>query len=174
MVADPPASVPVAVATQPFVGWARWFGLPAVITLVADLVSKDLIFRIPNEHLPFWIQHAYNPGVAWSMLADQPWVVAGLTVILIPILVAVWWRQYRLLGPVENLAFGLILGGAIGNAVDRIGMRLDLVHGVRDFIHVDLGFPPFNPWPTFNIADSGICIGFAMLVLISFRQPKTC
>lgn len=158
--------------TAPFASWPRWFWSAGLFTLVADLVSKQVIFAISNESLPTWMQHAYNPGVAWSLLADLPWLVVALTVVLIPVLTFVWWRQYRLLGAWENLAFGAILGGALGNAVDRIGMQLGLVPGVRDFIHVDLGFPPFNPWPTFNVADSGICIGFAILVLLSFRKSS--
>jgi signal peptidase II len=81
----------------------------------------------------------------------------------------VWWRHYRQVGAIANLAFGLILGGAAGNGVDRIGMAAGALPGVRDFIHVDLGFAPFHPWPTFNVADSGICVGFALLVLLSFR-----
>ena len=156
--------------TAPFTSWQRWFWSAGLLTLVADLVSKQVIFAISNESLPTWMQHAYNPGVAWSLFADLPWLVVALTVVLIPVLTFVWWRQYRLLGAWENLAFGAILGGALGNAVDRIGMQLGLVPGVRDFIHVDLGFPPFNPWPTFNLADSGICVGFALLVLLSFRK----
>ena len=163
----PPTS---ASPTVPFTSWPRWFFTAGLTTLVADLVSKQVIFAISNEALPTWMQHAYNPGVAWSLLADVPWLVVTLTVVLIPVLAVVWWRQYRLVGAWENLAFGSILGGALGNAVDRIGMQVGVVPGVRDFIHVDLGFPPFDPWPTFNLADSGICIGFAILVLLSFRK----
>ncbi len=164
----PPGPVPVR---SLFVSWARWFWPAAVLVLAADLASKWLIFRLPNEALPRWMQHAYNPGVAWSLFADLPWLVVGLTLVLIPVLAVVWWRQYRLLGRWENLAFAGILGGALGNAVDRVGMRLGVIPGVRDFIHVDLGFPPFDPWPTFNLADSSICLGFALLVLLSFRKP---
>lgn len=151
----------------------RWF-LPAAIgTLVLDLVSKQVLFAFPAtfEELS-WIRLAYNQGVAWSLFAEHPWLVVGLTVVLIPVLAWVWWKQYRSVGGLENTAFGLVLGGAVGNAVDRIGMAAGQLHGVRDFLHVDLGFAPFHPWPTFNLADSGICIGFALLVLLSFR-PTT-
>jgi signal peptidase II len=141
-----------------------------MLTLLADLLSKSLIFAYPTalEHL-FWISLAYNQGVAWSLFATYPWLVVGVTVVLIPVLTWVWWRHYRQVGGIANLAFGLILGGAAGNGVDRVGMAAGMLPGVRDFIHVDLGFAPFHPWPTFNIADSGICIGFALLVLLSFR-----
>ena len=120
------------------------------------------------EDIP-WIRLAYNQGVAWSLFATYPWLVVGVTIVLMPLLTWVWWKQYRRVGAAENLAFGLILGGAAGNAVDRIGMAAGYLPGVRDFIYVDLGFAPFHPWPTFNLADSGICLGFALLVLLSFR-----
>ena len=67
--------------------------------------------------------------------------------------------------------------GAIyaGKLVANVGllaaMQALVVPLVGLFLHVDLGFPPFHPWPTFNIADSGICVGFAILVLLSFRKP---
>lgn len=166
-----PASSPTATAgTTVFATWQRWFIPAAVMTLVLDLVSKQALFALaPTMSFPGWIRLAWNQGVAWSLFAEHPWLVVGLTIVLIPVLAWVWWRHYRQVGALENLAFGLVLGGAIGNAVDRIGMALGQLQGVRDFIYVDLGFAPFHPWPTFNLADSGICIGFALLVLLSFR-----
>ena len=162
---------PVSTRAPQFTSWRQWF-IPVVLsTFVLDLLTKQLIFALPStfEHLS-WIRLAYNQGVAWSLFAEHPWLVVGLTVVLIPVLGLVWWKQYRSVGALENVAFGLVLGGALGNAVDRIGMAAGQLHGVRDFLHVDLGFPPFHPWPTFNLADSGICIGFALLVLLSFRS----
>ncbi len=160
----PPPSAPQ------FSRWQRWFIPAATTTLLADLLSKSLIFAYASEleHLS-WISLVYNQGVAWSLFATYPWLVVGVTVVLIPLLSWVWWRHYRQVGAIANLAFGLILGGAAGNGVDRIGMAAGALPGVRDFIHVDLGFAPFHPWPTFNVADSGICVGFALLVLLSFR-----
>ena len=157
---------------MPFVHWLRWFANAALVVLVLDLLTKHLFFGpLAGAALPGWIRQAYNPGVAWSLFAEHPWLVIGLTLVLIPVLATVWWRQYRTVGRWENLAFGAILGGAVGNAYDRILMHFGHLEGVRDFLHVDLGFQPFHPWPTFNIADSGICVGFAILVLLSFRKP---
>jgi len=73
-------------------------------------------------------------------------------------------------------ALGLISAGAVGNLVDNLSNRAggftwnvaDLLKSpgtVRDFIHVDLGFWPFHPWPDFNAADSMILIGVLLLVL---------
>ncbi len=159
--------------TTPRARWWPWFGGALLATLILDLVSKQVLFAMaPDTAFPSWIRLAENRGVAWSLLADHPWVVLGLTLLLIPVLTVVWWTSYRKEGLWSNLAFGLVLGGALGNAVDRVGMRLGKVGGVRDFIHVDLGFPPFDPWPTFNIADSGICIGFALILLIPLFTRK--
>lgn len=174
MVVDPLATAPTAPLAAPaFQRWPLWFVSAALATLIADLVSKQVLFALPHDTVfPAFIERAYNPGVAWSLFRDHPWFVVVLTGLLIPVLGWVWWKHYRLTSAWDNLAFGCILGGALGNAVDRVLTRCGELAGVRDFIFVDLGFPPFDPWPTFNLADSGICIGFAILVLRSFRSAK--
>ncbi|MBN2542057.1 signal peptidase II, partial [bacterium] len=65
------------------------------------------------------------------------------------------------------MQFGLlfVLGGAIGNLIDR--MRFG---EVIDFISVDLGFWPVNPWPIFNIADAAITVGIIMLIIASIKS----
>jgi len=155
--------------------WGRWFWPALVGSLLADLVSKWAVHAALIRHWdhPSWITWAYNPGVAFSLFAGHPEYVTVLTLVLIPVLAAVWWRGPRREGRWQNLAFGLILGGALGNAVDRVWAQVGQLAGVRDFISVDLGFWPFNPWPTFNLADSAICIGFVLLIVLSFRsQPR--
>jgi len=168
-----PVPVNTSVVVAP-VAWARWFWPVAILTLITDLVSKELVFRWfqVGDHPYNGIWLVYNTGVAWSIGHRVPWLVTGVTLVLIPGLIWYWWSQYRRVGRYENLAFGLILGGAVGNAFDRVLALFGRVGGVRDFIHVDLGFPPFDPWPTFNIADSGICIGFALLLFLSFLSPR--
>ncbi|MEK7788603.1 MAG: signal peptidase II, partial [Planctomycetota bacterium] len=66
---------------------------------------------------------------------------------------------------ISNLALGLVLAGAIGNLWDRIWFR-----GVRDFIDLHIGDK--YHWPTFNVADSLICVGVFILVITSFSAPK--
>ena len=159
------------------VSWKPWFLPSAILTLAADQVSKWWIFSLPaTTDFPAWIYRAENRGTAWSMFHDQPQLVTLLTVFLIPALTWLWWARYRQSGAATNLAFGLILGGAVGNGIDRVAARLSLetgpgLHGVRDFIHVDLGFWPAHPWPDFNLADSGITVGFLILVALSFISP---
>ncbi len=162
--------VPDTIPAATPVTWGRWFWPIAIATLILDQVSKFWLFAMPDARFPAWIELHYNTGIAWSGFSQHPHLVAASTVVLIPILAWVWWRWYRPLGRTENLAFGAILGGAVGNAIDRcILTPAGLALGVRDFIHVDLGFWPCNPWPTFNIADSGITVGFAILVLTGLR-----
>ncbi len=159
-------------ATPAPVRWTVWFWPALLCTLVLDLVSKSTVFA--QSSLPGWMELHYNRGVAWSMLDNYPGFVAGLTAALIPLLTWVWWSGYRRIGRVENLAFGLILGGALGNGYDRMLAQFGVWPGVRDFIHVDLGFWPLDPWPTFNLADSGITIGFVLLLTRAFTSsPKS-
>lgn len=168
----PPVSTISTPSTPSPVAWQRWFWPIAIVILTFDQASKWWLFRQPVEVLlPNWVQLHYNPGIAWSAFDKYPLGVALMTLVLIPVLVFTWWRWYRPLGRAENLAFGSILGGALGNAIDRLVLTpLHFSQGVRDFIHVDLGFWPLNPWPTFNIADAGISLGFIILVLSGLRQ----
>ncbi|NBV85553.1 MAG: signal peptidase II, partial [Verrucomicrobia bacterium] len=61
----------------------------------------------------------------------------------------------------------LLLSGVMGNLTDRF------LHGyVVDFLYFDFGFPPFNPWPAFNVADSCICIAVGCLLLASINEER--
>lgn len=148
------------------------FWLALLATLVLDLASKYVVFALVDARHSTWLELHTNPGVAWSMLDDKPRLVAGLTAVLIPVL---WWAYRRWYGSghrLEHLAFGLILGGALGNAWDRaMAMRPGLtgIDGVRDFIRVDLNLIGIDYiWPIFNLADTGITIGFLLLLTLSW------
>lgn len=172
-----------------------WFWPWLALVAVSDLISKRLVFGAVSPQAPGddmqvlreltvhwypewpWILPSFNKGVAWSMFHQWPNLVAALTLFLIPVLGWVFWRWFRLGSRLEVLAFGLVLGGALGNGWDRLLALMPertAVHGVRDFIHVDLGFWPCDPWPTFNIADSGITGGFIALLLSMWltRTPQ--
>lgn len=146
----------------------------AIVVLLADQLSKWYLFSLPPGSLPPLLRCARNTGVAWSIGAGSPTLVAIITWLLIPGLIWMWWRHFRR-SRAENLAFGLIVGGALGNAIDRTCAQLHWfgLTGVRDFINVDLGVWPFHPFPTFNIADSGITVGFVILLALSLFKPST-
>jgi signal peptidase II len=172
-IAANPMSAELNGKTAEFSRWKRWF-LPVFATvLAADQISKYWIFSLPADaDLPGWIELSFNKGVAWGVFDGQPGGVLAMTLVLIPVLTWVYWKHFRPVGPWQNLAFGLILGGALGNAWDRIMTNLADpsagFQGVRDFIRVDLGF---MIWPNFNIADSAISVGFCLLLLLAVCYP---
>ncbi len=115
------------------------------------------------------LTHTENTGAAFSLFADSPahWKTAlliGFSVIAMIIVSVLLWRQSRAF-TVTGIALSLILGGAAGNLWDRV------VSGrVVDFLLV---YIKQYQWPVFNLADSSIVIGAALLVIeILFAQPK--
>lgn len=143
----------------------KWLWVSAVV-LVLDQCTKLLAdalldFNQPVAVIPFVnIRLAYNTGAAFSFLSSGPgwqrWFFVTLALFVIGILVA-WLRRLSAGQMRTALALALILGGAAGNLVDR------LVYGyVIDFI--DLYYGSWH-WPTFNVADSAISIGAALLLL---------
>jgi signal peptidase II len=110
----------------------------------------------------FNLVHVGNTGAAWSMFTGRSTVLALLAVATLAA-IFFWRRQLALRQPAVQAAFGLLCGGIAGNLVDR------LVHGhVIDFI--DLHFGSYI-YPTFNVADSAICVGVFWYVLWSLRHP---
>jgi signal peptidase II len=106
---------------------------------------------------------AYNSGAAFSFLAEaggwQRWFFIGLALV-VSLVLLVWLAKLKPQAKLEALSLSLILGGAIGNVIDRV------VFGhVIDFIDVYYGA---MHWPAFNLADSAICIGAVLLIIDSF------
>lgn len=149
---------------------ARWLWL-ALLVLIADLGVKQLImthFTLGETRpwLPYLnLHYAHNPGAAFSFLADksgwQRWLFAaiaiGISVALIMMMVRSQARQWMF-----NSACALIIGGALGNLFDR------LVHGVViDYLDFYIGDWHF---PTFNLADSAICLGAFLFIIDNLRQ----
>lgn len=111
----------------------------------------------------FYLVHQGNTGAAWSMFAGQGIFLASLAAVT---LVAIWfWRKaLGLRDGLTQVSFGLLCGGIVGNLVDR------LLHGhVIDFI--DLHFGSYI-YPTFNVADSGICVGVILYLWHSMRTSN--
>lgn len=150
---------------------ALWLGLVAALVGV-DQASKQLAEALLAPYTPhavvpglFNLTLAYNPGAAFSFLAGaggwQRWFFLALALVVGGVLL-----RWLLLRPAREilwpLAYTLILGGAIGNAVDRA------LHGhVIDFIQ--LYYQDWY-WPAFNLADSAITVGAALYIWMSFRE----
>lgn len=162
------------VGTRP---WLLPFLVCVLVALIVDLVSKEIAFSIPATDPTFvdgfvvergWfeLRHDYNKGVAWSMGSSMQWLVASMTLVIVPLVFVFYYRAYRAKHVLIDVSFGLILGGALGNGWDRLAAYFfGMYDGVRDFISIDVGLPFFDPFPTFNVADSCITIGFAMLII---------
>ncbi len=150
--------------------WTRWLWLSAAI-LVADLATKEWISNVftlgeTREITPFFnLVLAHNTGAAFSFLAGeggwQRWFFTTITIVISIAIVVLLSRQRG--SPWISAAFALVLGGALGNLYDR----LTLGH-VVDFVQLHAaGYY----WPAFNVADSAISVGVALLVWDSLR-PK--
>ena len=143
----------------------KWAWLSALV-VVLDQVTKIaadawLTYHDPVPVLPFFnLLLSYNSGAAFSFLSDaggwQRWFFVVLA-LGVSVVIAVW--MYRL--PTNQrwtaMALGLVLGGAIGNVIDRL-----LYGHVVDFLDFYVGQ---WHWPTFNVADSAITIGVAILII---------
>lgn len=143
----------------------------SLLIIIADQISKtvmvnwlDLYERVAV--LPFFnLTLAHNTGAAFSILAGaggwQRWFFVALAVVISLVLV-IWLKRLAQTAKLEAISLALIIGGAIGNVIDR------LVYGyVIDFLDVYVGT---YHWPAFNIADSAICVGAVLLIIDSFRK----
>jgi signal peptidase II len=159
------AKQPVAAA-----GWHRWLWL-TLLVIVADRWSKLAILAAiaPGEDkvvTPFFsLVLAFNPGAAFSFLAGAPgwqrWLFTGIAVIASAVIV---WLLRRGGNRLFCAGLALILGGALGNLYDRLTLGK-----VVDFLLFH-----YAGWsyPAFNIADSAITVGAALLIIDSFRQRR--
>ena len=156
-------------------GW-RLMWVPLLV-IVLDQITKQWILATLSLYerinvLPFFdIVYARNYGAAFSFLSDaggwQRWFFTVLAV-AISSLLAFWMRRQARSEWRLNWSFGLVIGGAIGNVIDR------LQHGfVVDFLdfYVRIG-DSVHHWPAFNVADSAIVIGAGLMILDSFSKPS--
>jgi len=136
----------------------------ATIILLLDQLSKwsalsNLQLGIPEPALPFmnWLL-LLNPGAAFSFLAQgSGWQRWFFTIVgLVACVYIIWLLRKSQNDKLLCVALSLILGGALGNVLDRI-----MYGAVVDFI--DLHYANWH-WPAFNIADSAICIGAALII----------
>lgn len=153
----------------------RWLWL-AVVVVIADqgtklLAEQLLVAHEPVAVLPFFNFYlTYNTGAAFSFLRDaggwQRWLFATLSIGVSGFIV-IWLSRLPRGNGWLACALALVLGGAVGNLLDRL-LRTD--GGVVDFIDVYYGT---WHWPAFNIADSAISIGAVILVLSAIRGEKS-
>jgi signal peptidase II len=145
-------------------GMLQWLGV-ALIVFIIDQFTKVLIlgtYKLGDSTVVtsfFNVVRVHNPGAAFSFLADQGgwqrWLFSGFAVVAAAFIL--WMLSRHHAQRLFSLALALILGGAVGNLVDRT------VHGyVVDFLDFHLGG---WHWPAFNVADAAIVCGAALLIL---------
>ena len=137
-----------------------------VCTSTLDQFSKliVIVYLDPGESIPkegfFRITHAWNTGTAFSLLTGQG---EFLTIVSLVAVIGLYfvYRRMKVSSFKIRSAFGLLFGGAVGNLIDRFRLG-----HVTDFI--DIG-----PWPIFNVADSAIVTGIAILVFLFWISPRS-
>ena len=150
----------------------KWLGL-SLLAIVLDQGSKLIIDSSMQLYqsipvLPsFNLTYVHNTGAAFSFLSGaggwQRWFFAGLA-LGISIIIAIWLSRLQKHETLLAIALSLVLGGAVGNLIDRLAYGY-----VIDFLDVYYG----NwHWPAFNIADSAITLGVALMLLESFGLGK--
>ncbi len=151
---------PLSRATRSFAATgAQWLALAAVAlaAVVADQVTKHVVashLRIDQGiHVvgPFWIRHVQNSGIAFGLFASATAAVTVVTGVAIAWML-VYFGRSGARHPVLPVALGLVIGGSVSNLADRVRLGY-----VTDFLD-------FRYWPAFNLADSFIVVGVAVLL----------
>ena len=156
--------------TTPLSGKYLWLLVPAALITAVDLWTKHVVMiDLPlNKGIFitdfFNLVHVRNMGAAFGFLNDPstPWAARlflGATVVAAVVIV---WIARSARSRAFVLALGLILGGAVGNAVDRA--RFGAVVDFLDFHYNGMH------WPAFNVADIAICCGAALALILSLRR----
>ena len=143
---------------------ARWPWLIGALILSADQLSKFLFVAsfTPGQSRPLlpplvYLTYVQNTGAAFGLFKGQQLLFIGISVGVIVWIVSELRGQRRPPHPLVGWAYGLILGGAAGNLIDRLRFGY-----VIDFIDLRV-------WPVFNIGDSALTIGVTLLIWQSFR-----
>jgi signal peptidase II len=156
------ALTPVSVAERSLAARApQWAGLGAVVlaAIAADQLTKHIVSSklALDEEVdvvgPFSIHHVQNSGIAFGLFASATAIVILLTGIAIAWML-VFFARSGARHPVLPVALGLVIGGSVSNLVDRVRLG-----HVTDFL--DLRW-----WPAFNLADSFIVVGVAILLAV--------
>uniref|UniRef100_A0A7C3IJK6 Lipoprotein signal peptidase n=1 Tax=Gracilinema caldarium TaxID=215591 RepID=A0A7C3IJK6_9SPIR len=158
--------------------------LLTILVVLADQLSKAFIVsRWPREGTFIkdvfgndflWIVHVRNKAIAFSLGEGLPDQIRALLFIVLPLVVIalllVYYFKTDEFTPLQRWVVAGIVGGGLGNLIDRI-FRPD---GVVDFISVNVyGFLGFARWPTFNVADSTVVVCGILLVLSMLFTSKT-
>lgn len=147
-----------------------WLWLSAAIIVLDQLTKKVALYYLSGGHIKTLLpvldfSLAFNRGAAFSFLNSaggwQNIFFVGLAFVF-SFAMVIWMLRQPHVG--QNASVALIIGGALGNVVDRLHYGF-----VVDFIDLHIGG---HHWPTFNIADSAICVGVLLLLICNFFRKN--
>ena len=149
--------------------WAAWVALGVIL---ADRVTKLLVVRGLDlrESIPiikgfFSLTHLRNPSGIFGLGPENPLIFTIASFIAL-LFMAYLFRRLEPQQRAQHVAFGLIMGGAVGNLIDRVFCGERLFRGsVTDFLDFSI---LDHHWPPFNIADSAITVGVGLFLLSAF------
>ena len=139
------------------------------IILIADQITKAVIEKYLDQTIVvisglFSLVKVGNPGAAWGMFAGQRWLLLSIS-ILFSLAVIFFFRSLTEGWRERYYASALVLGGILGNSIDRVWRGGFVV----DFLDFYVGK---HHWPAFNVADSAICIGVGIFIISSWKRPE--
>jgi len=146
----------------------------AVLVVILDQVTKAIALERLSPGMPIPVVDGFcsltlvfNPGLAFGMLAETPpawrWIVAVLSLGALAVLLVLIGRLLPTGGAMTACGLGLVVGGAVGNLIDRVRFG-----AVVDFL--DFYWRTYH-WPAFNVADSAISVGVTLLALRMLLTP---
>ena len=157
--------------------------LTAALVLLADQLTKLIVIGTiepPNRETRFQGEeiiiiegflkflHWQNSGAAWSIMEGKSMILAAISVIALWLLIY-FRNEFEIRTPTGKLAMGMLIGGIVGNLIDRVAYEY-----VVDFIRFYLKQRDGNEigYPAFNIADMGICVGVGLLFVMAWREQE--
>ena len=167
---------PIETVTEPAETLPRarmgWFAGAAITALALDQTSKIWVrsHLAPGETKPLfpgWIhaEHVQNHGAAWGVLSGQKWLLILFTVAVTALVISSA-REVSRRGKLAAIGFGFILGGALGNLIDRV-----MFGYVTDFFDLDTPVAWLRTFPVFNVADSALTCGVVFMLVTLLRFP---
>jgi signal peptidase II len=152
------------------------YGLLSALIVVTDQITKWLVRQRLDLHEYreivsglLSLSHVRNRGAAFGILSDADLPYQSVVFVALSLLalgaIAVYTRKLSEMAYLPQVALALILGGAVGNLIDRVAFGY-----VTDFVHV---YWKEYSWPDFNVADSAISTGVCLLLLDMLRSPAS-
>lgn len=133
------------------------------------IVTNFELHVTEQEVIPgvFWLHHTANTGVAFGLFNGSKYANLAFPIISLLALTFITWmyRKGAFPGRLSRLSVALLVAGIFGNLTDRLQCGY-----VVDFLLFNFGFPPFDPWPSFNVADSCVVVAAILLAIASFTE----